>query len=308
LIDNEKINGAKCPCHVNTRWIYDFDICRFIKNHYEKCSQVVVIHDEVEPFYQIAAMFKSLTTIFEDPKTPLGSAYPILEKSIFALDELSDRISIAQFFSASMRHYTLQSVDASLWLFAYCLTRKGQAEFLDQLQNSNKARKMKGFISDFIVRSQKEVDTGAIDDILDETVNELLEEGSSETVPDPEAHQELHEDERREGDEPDENVESHILLEDELIDTKEFKPMKSIINLASNLLLRIRCPSEEIEASIDFLKKYLTSEFRHSGLSPLDDRRFNWLALRPEEFLANGDQISRFISNQVLGQKQIARE
>jgi hypothetical protein len=143
LIEKEKIIGAKCPRHVNTRWIYDFDIYRFIKNHYEKCSLVVVIHDDVEPFYEIATIFKTLTTIFEDPKTPLGSTYPILEKSIFALDELSESIPITQYFCESMQHYTLRSVDASLWLFAYCLTRKGQAEFLDRFQNPTKSLKTK---------------------------------------------------------------------------------------------------------------------------------------------------------------------
>jgi hypothetical protein len=79
-------------------------------------------------------------------------------------------------------------------------------------------------------------------------------------------------------------MKSHLLFEDELLDMEEFKPMKSIINLGSNLLPLIRSLSkEEIEASIDFLKKYLTSGFRHSGRSTLDDRRFNWLARRAEE-------------------------
>jgi hypothetical protein len=182
-----------------------------------------------------------------------------------------------------MRHYTLLSIDASLWLFAYCLTRKGQADFLDRMQNPTKPLKTKGFISDFFVRSKKVVDTGEIDDVLDDQVNELMEAGTAEALPDREAPQDLHEDEHRADDDPDEDVESQPLQEDELRDMKGLKPMKMIINLALDLLPRIGCPPDEIDPSIDFLKKYLTSEFRASDLSPFDERRFNWLALRAED-------------------------
>jgi hypothetical protein len=83
-------------------------------------------------------------------------------------------------------------------------------------------------------------------------VNELFEEGAAETMPDPEQPEDLRDDERREDDEPDEDVESHPLHEEELLDVKGCKPMKSLINLANELLPRIECPLDEIEAQSTF--------------------------------------------------------
>jgi hypothetical protein len=153
LVGHEIEIGGKCPTHVSTRWIYDFDICEFLIIHKENCRLFTRIPDEIEILFSVLQVFKSLTLIFETSKTPLGAAYPVIRKACYALLEMKSKNKYAEVFARSLKHYTLQSVDAPLWHLAYILTRDGHEEIMKSLNHPEDQIQTTGFIKEFKVRN-----------------------------------------------------------------------------------------------------------------------------------------------------------
>ena len=284
FIEKESEIGSKCPQHISTRWIYDYDICNFIKKHYEKCKIITPIRDELSQFHSIATIFKALSLIFEDPKTPLSSAYPILQKAAYVLEELSETIPIAKDFWRSFIHYTIQSSDRPLWHLAYIFSLKGHEEYLKILQNPYQTIQKKGFIKDFYVGSKiTEVSEKEIDEeIIDQYIENLIDSGEAEFIPPPNDINKYIPDIENDNDEYDSDEVSRPLTEEELADTTNDRPLTQIIKTLKIYLIRIGCPEDELQQSIDFFRKYIVTPINDMGISAFDDRRLNWLSFRNE--------------------------
>ena len=77
-ICNEDIDeiGKKCPTHVNTRWIYDFDIVDYIIKYNDIISTKCEIPGSIEQLQEYLKILKVLVKKFKDPKNMIGIAYP----------------------------------------------------------------------------------------------------------------------------------------------------------------------------------------------------------------------------------------
>lgn len=71
MYQNANIIKAICPSHISTRWIYDYDIVKFIVDHRLKISQFANIPYGIDEMCDILKRLKSLTKTFEDPKYQL---------------------------------------------------------------------------------------------------------------------------------------------------------------------------------------------------------------------------------------------
>jgi hypothetical protein len=187
LISNHLKIGARCPSHVATRWLYHFEICDFIKKHSEAVAEFINLPNEIEMLYKILTVLKALVLIFEDPKTQNGSAYALLEKAIYALEELGEVFPLAIEFTKTQSKYTSRSNDGQLWLFTYCLTVKGHDDLKNRIIHPDAVVTNRGFLKDFYIKDQKRDDSEVLD-ILDETVKatiteELAEQDLTEMAP-----------------------------------------------------------------------------------------------------------------------------
>ena len=82
-----------CPKVQLTRWVVDFDICQFILNHQQIIAKFTEINVEgLNGLFRVLSILKSLTNIFEDPKTPHFRAYRLIENAIGALETLNNEI------------------------------------------------------------------------------------------------------------------------------------------------------------------------------------------------------------------------
>ena len=83
---------AKCPRFVNTRWIYDFEIVQFILQHKDKIEEFIDIPETTEQLYDNLLILKTLIKIFEDPDTPLYSAFSYLERALLSFQKRVERL------------------------------------------------------------------------------------------------------------------------------------------------------------------------------------------------------------------------
>ena len=88
LAAHRKEIGAKCPQFVSTRWVYDYEILRFIKHH--DTGDLINANPQFEPLYDILFIFKSLILIFENPNTYFWRAFFYIERAVRALEELQE--------------------------------------------------------------------------------------------------------------------------------------------------------------------------------------------------------------------------
>ena len=65
--------GKKCPTHVSTRWIFDYNIVKFIVEQNQIISTFAVISEEIKEIKEVLFILKSLTLTFENPKTKIQS-------------------------------------------------------------------------------------------------------------------------------------------------------------------------------------------------------------------------------------------
>jgi hypothetical protein len=78
----------------------------------------------------------------------------------------------------------------------------------------------------------------------------------------------------------DEGPVSRPLTEEELADHRMLNPTEKLCEQVKIMLKQLAVDQEEITIAIDWFLKYLISDFRVIGLSPLDKNRFNWVAIR----------------------------
>lgn len=124
---------AQCPAHIDTRWIYDYNIASFLLKRKDTISQIVKDFptEEINDLYKVLVILKYLIAKFETPKTQMSHAFLLLERAIGALYELSSEYKnpYAKCLAESLQKYTLLSDDGGLWALAYCLTPEGRSDF-----------------------------------------------------------------------------------------------------------------------------------------------------------------------------------
>ena len=119
-----------CPKTQLSRWVIDYDLCTFILNHSVMIKKFTDINEnELQKFHRVLSILKSLTNIFEDPKTPHFKAFRILENAIGALDAIKDQVCYAEDIAKLLKKYCFESDDAGIWMLSYLLTPEGRADF-----------------------------------------------------------------------------------------------------------------------------------------------------------------------------------
>ena len=116
--------------------------------------------------------FQELIKIFEDPNTPIGSAYIIIMHAIYALEELSETNIYADILKRYLSQYTIESEEVNGPLMtSFILTPKDHDYFYNKLLNPYAQETRTGFIKDFYVKKSP------IADEIDEAIANLTEEG-----------------------------------------------------------------------------------------------------------------------------------
>ena len=164
--------GATCPTHISTRWIYDYDIIEFIIKHKFEIEKHEKIDENIYNLEKSLRILKALIKIFEDPNTPLGSAYIIIKHAIYALEELAETTPYANIIKKYLSLYTLESEECNeLLMTSYILTPKGHDYFYNKLLDPHMQETRRGFINDFYVKNGPNIDE------IDEALTNLTEEG-----------------------------------------------------------------------------------------------------------------------------------
>lgn len=126
------MNARIIQCVQLTRWVIDYDLCTFKLNHKQRIKKfcdlgeatLLMLHD-------VLSVLKSLTSIFENTKTPHFKGFRLLEKAVGVLEELKTLKGnlFAQCIEEELRRYTLNPADCGIWLLSYLLTPAGWKAF-----------------------------------------------------------------------------------------------------------------------------------------------------------------------------------
>ena len=131
--ENQDYIGTICPKHEDTRWIYDYDIVKFLMVHKDKVSDLIekFPQDDFSHLLKVLKVFKVLVTIFENPHTQMKDAFILLERGINCLYEINGFYpkEFVSMLAHSLEDYTIKASDGGIWSLAYCLTPYGQADF-----------------------------------------------------------------------------------------------------------------------------------------------------------------------------------
>lgn len=171
-------NSVALSFHIDTRWLYDYNILKFIIKHKNDIIKFVqnFPEEEFQHLIKVLTIFKYLILKFETPKTCFSSAFIILERAINSLFELSNDYSnpYAKFLAKSLQDYTLHSEEGGIWALGYCLTPKGILDF----HNRNQTRQNplpKDCIKYFHFENNEDDDT-------DDEVSEILMSENEEVL------------------------------------------------------------------------------------------------------------------------------
>ena len=170
--------GITCPSFVTTRWIYDFEIIQFILHNQEKISLFSEIPENIDQLQDVLAIFRTLVTIFEDPKTPFYKGFIILERSQTNFKELIDNGNqFAQYFYDSFLEYTLHSPDSGLWVLGYLLTESGHDDFYERIKNHQNEKVQNPIrINRESIITEENRKADELENTIDEIANHLLED------------------------------------------------------------------------------------------------------------------------------------
>lgn len=131
---------------------------------------------KMEPLLKI---LKSITTIFEGSNQSLSTVFPIIERAIDCLEELSDDEEFRDIYHEIIKcllQYTINSSDGGIWILAYILTPDG----IDEIRSlSNGGKRKRGNIKDFYIEKKKQSDDDIEDSFSIETIKQFYIEDSS---------------------------------------------------------------------------------------------------------------------------------
>ena len=150
-IDNADVIGATCPSHVNTRWIYDYEIVQFIIRFKDIVSKYSKIPDCIDELEKCLKVLKILIKKFENPKSMIGDAFALIEDGIEALNELDKRQNkFAKNIGYYLHAYTFGTDDINgLLMTAYILTPNGRKDFYRRLTDINYKKNSKDCLQKF---------------------------------------------------------------------------------------------------------------------------------------------------------------
>ena len=173
--------GATCPKHNNTRWVDDFYILSFLRQHKDKINNEYIDTEEFDDYFEICSIFKALIDIFENPKNALSIVYPKCLEAAYALQEFCSRgNNIARPFIERINDYILNGKNAGQYALAYLLSPsghstatsilKGSFEYPDPHKSSyrKKFSTKHGMDFDSYEEIISELSNQALDDLLDE--------------------------------------------------------------------------------------------------------------------------------------------
>lgn len=194
-LNSSKSEYNNCPTFVDTRWIYDLDILRYLKKNEDGINKYLRsklaqnrITPEMLDLENMLMVLKKLTLIFEDPNLPLSKAYPILESAIDALKEAEEICmeTSKPFYRGvrnSLKSYTISSKEGGIWLLSYILTPDG---IKDITLRKNGHERKKGSLSDFqfhYEKSTNDSDENQHDFVKEKTIEEFYANESEEVEP-----------------------------------------------------------------------------------------------------------------------------
>ena len=137
LCSNADEIGGICPRHIDTRWLYDYNIYDYIEKHETKIRKYVgSITPDLRNLGQILVILRSLINIFEAPSTKLSTVYYYIERAHLAFKQILTNNPFADIFDSSLMNYTLDSKDGGIWVFAYLITPNGRDDFYGRIKKS----------------------------------------------------------------------------------------------------------------------------------------------------------------------------
>ena len=123
-----------CPTFISTRWIYDYDIARFITINSDHIKQFIHVPDDIEQFLQTVQIFKILVLTCEKTTQPFYTAFRLIEKSIITLNKLEkDGFPFIDLFKNNLLRQTFDSEEGGIWILSYLLTVEGHDDFYHRI-------------------------------------------------------------------------------------------------------------------------------------------------------------------------------
>ena len=167
--------GAACPMHISTRWVYDYDILNFIKQHFEKIASLTEIPFEettLTYLFEVSTIFKKMILLFSDTSFPFPEAFLVIEKALKALNLLhSEGNPYALLFLEQLKSKTFDSPEGGLIILGYLLTKNGHDDFHNRIYSHIEPSYSKEELIQYFHISNLQNE-----DPLDEAVTDVLED------------------------------------------------------------------------------------------------------------------------------------
>ena len=182
----------KCPKFIDTRWIYDFDILRYLKKNLEGINtflekhEKALITEDILDLENMLMILKKLILIFEDPNQSLSTSYKIIESALDAFEEAESISQNSDFYRQvrnSLKAYTINSKEGGLLLLSYVLTPEGLKDINDR---KNGSKRKKGSLKDFQFHQnkiQQDTEDSNLDFVKETIIKEFYEPESSNAEP-----------------------------------------------------------------------------------------------------------------------------
>ena len=141
---------AACPRFVSTRWIYDYDIVKYVLQHrmeVTKAVQMLVpLDDELGNLKVLLGILRTLIARFESASSSITEVYPVISATMNSLLLWSDLQGASHLDSIwekvfsdmadALRFYFLEQPHTGLLILSHILTPKGRQSFTSQTRQT----------------------------------------------------------------------------------------------------------------------------------------------------------------------------
>ena len=278
---NSNVLGAVCPTHINTRWIYDYEIVEFIIKHKEIISRFMEIPEEIFNLRDCLKILKTLIKIFENPSTPIGSAYIILEHAISAFKELDSlQNPYASIVGHTLAKHTINGRDLEgILMTSYIMTPNGHADFYQRLINNGIADNNNSYLKEFGIGKEEPLDPKVFEE-PEEPIN-CIEKEAVDII--------LLNDKKNEEQEEEEDTFD--------IEQDELKIRDNVMNLEYSIDYRKGLLTPAFNFIKEWSQRFMKDEFKRKmfyslfntfasssddalQISMLNEKHYNWINLR----------------------------
>ena len=197
--------GATCPAPIETRWLFSFDIAKFVYNRKDCIGQFLQGADRaLRPVVEVAENMmrlleplRALTVVLSSKGCTVGCVFPYIEMTcerLDALDLMGEWKSYRDFIRAELITVTIGSKEGDMLLAAYYMTLNGKHRYKPRSVRNSIGIEAEPLIlpellphdAELNVDIHEEIDDEMVEDReLDDTLYEMISAPPVPKEPDP---------------------------------------------------------------------------------------------------------------------------